>query len=82
MASHLQFAEWVEWTGWSVRRLGSALSCSPSFITMMARGSHKPGRALASRIERVSAAWPEGPLRVAEWDPVPDHIEIPTGEAA
>jgi len=50
-------------------------------VSMMER-DRKPGRALAARIERLSAGWPEGPLRVGEWDPIPTGLEIPTGQAA
>lgn len=48
-------------------KLAALLGCTPSTITHMERNRRRPGLLLASRLEALSAAWPDGPIRAADW---------------
>lgn len=51
-----------------------ALEVDRTYVTHLARGRRVPARRLANRIEQLSAGWPEGPIRPAEWDEAEDVL--------
>jgi transcriptional regulator with XRE-family HTH domain len=44
------------------------LGCSRSAVWLIENQRRRPGRRLALAIERLTADWTEGPIRVSEWD--------------
>jgi hypothetical protein len=62
-----RFAEWIAWTSWRPAEAAYRLGCDASYLGRLRKGTRRPGLRLALAIERLSATWPEGPIRVQEW---------------
>lgn len=72
-----RFSAWVEWLrARQVKAKGKPLSqqdvadlleCKQATVSQLLSGDRSAGLELAVMIEKKSADWPRGPIRVAEW---------------
>lgn len=51
----------------SQEKLAGELGCSQVLVSLIESGHRRPGLAVATAIERLSAAWRWGPIRASEW---------------
>lgn len=70
-----RFASWVTWTKWRPAETAYRLGCDASYLGRLRKGTRRPGLRIAVAIEKLSASWTEGPIRVQEW-----HEDAPATE--
>jgi transcriptional regulator with XRE-family HTH domain len=69
MKVHKRFAKWVAWRGTSQSQIASDLGCTQAFVSLLASGKKSIAKLpMAHAVERLSADWPDGPIRTEEWD--------------
>ena len=64
---HHRFARWMRLMGLTTVQLAAQLNCNRSFVSLLLTGRKRPGLTTAVKIEKLSAAWSEGPIRCSEW---------------
>ncbi len=65
---HERFTRWLASKGWTQEKAAAELRCHQTMVSRIRAGKRKPGRALAARIEELSADSPEGQIKAADWD--------------
>ena len=66
-SAHIRFARWIEYLGISDAEVARKIGCDASYPPKIRVGRRTPGLDLAHAIERLSADWPDGPIRTEEW---------------
>lgn len=73
-----RLGDFLAFAGWSRNKLAEKTGTDPAFLYRILRGDRRPGLAFAVAIERITADWPDGPIRASEWVPAshsdPDPI--------
>lgn len=59
--------EFLRWKGWGVGDLAQAANLDHSTISKIASGSRSAGLEAATAIEALTAGWPEGAIKAADW---------------
>lgn len=52
---------------WNVAKLARATELNHSTVSKILSGKRSAGLAVASAVEKVTADWDRGPIRIAEW---------------
>ena len=75
--AHHRFAAWVSWyrenhrdeSGKepSLEAVAAVIGCSQGFVSQLLSGTRSAELESAHKIERVTARWPDGPIRTEEW---------------
>jgi hypothetical protein len=76
---HDRFARWVAWSTKSRLEIGELLGCSDVFVGLVLNRKRLPGLPTAVALERASADWPDGPIKVGEWEQLYVDAKAKTG---
>ncbi len=76
----IRLAAFLKAQNLSQTEAAALLGCHHTMVSLVMRRAREPGRRLANTIERVTAAWAEGPILSVHWDAVEDDEPLdPTG---
>lgn len=67
--AHERLEAFLTWIGWSDSELARRVPCHQTTARAVRRGDQRAGLVFAVAVERLTTefAWPEGPIRTAEW---------------
>lgn len=59
----------MRWIGWSDSELARRVKCHQTHARLVHRGERSANLSFAVAVERLTTefAWPDGPIRAAEW---------------
>lgn len=67
--AHERLDAFLTWIGWTDSELARRVPCHQTYARGVHRGEKRAGLNFAVAVERLTTefAWPDGPIRAAEW---------------